>query len=130
MLCTLPFCQVLYLTLRDLYHYLPSLNPFCKEQYRDVLKTVGCEMCSPIERSTIWKMGEGEGDVPILDSSSILTALPGNEPTGSLLGERFLICNCPQICPKIGRTKKREILMKSMCLEIPKTGQEQCLSGN
>ena len=52
-------------------------------------------------------MGEGEGDVPILDSSSILTALPGNEPTGSLLGERFLICNCPQICPKIGRTKKK-----------------------
>ena len=64
-------------------------------------------MCSPIERSTIWKMGEGEGDVPILDSSSILTALPGNEPTGSLLGERFLICNWPQICPKIGRTKKK-----------------------
>ena len=52
-------------------------------------------------------MGEGEGDAPILDSSSILTALLGNEPTGSLLGERFLICNCPQICPKIGRTKKR-----------------------
>ena len=65
-------------------------------------------MCSPIERSTIWKMGEGEGDVPILDSSSILTALPGNEPTGSLLGERFLICNCPQIRPKIGGTKKEK----------------------
>ena len=94
-------------------------STFRREQSRDVLKTVGCEMCSLIERSTIWRMGEGEGDIPILDSSSILTALPGNEPTGSLLGERFLICNCPQICPKIGRTKKREIIIKSVCLEIP-----------